>query len=82
MGRRGEHGFVEEFTPRAFVKAFHEADLGQLVGRAVVLLGPTLLRSAHDRRRGQFGAVVADRRMRLAAAAHQAGQFPGHPSPG
>ncbi len=82
MGQRGEQGLIEALVPQATVEALDEAVLHRLARSDVMPLAPPLLRPPQDRRRGQLGPIIVDYRVRLAAAAHQAGQFPRYTSTG
>ncbi|KIT98651.1 hypothetical protein QU38_02935, partial [Staphylococcus aureus] len=79
MGQRREQRLVEAFVPQAPVEALDEAVLHRLARRDVMPLDLTFLRPAQDGRRGQFGSVIADHRVRLAAQPDQPRQFPGDP---
>ena len=80
MAERHEQRLVEAFVAQTTVEALDVAVLLRLARRDVVPLDRSLLRPSQDRQAGQLGAVVADHRMRLPPDAHQAGQFPRHPS--
>jgi hypothetical protein len=69
LGQRGEQRLVEAFVAQATIEALDEAVLHRLARRNVVPIDPPLLRPAQDGRRSQFGAIVADESLWLAAVA-------------
>jgi len=75
--QRREQGLVEAFVAQAAVEALDEAVLHRLPRRDTMPFDLTLLRPAQDRRRSQFGAIVADDHVRLPPQADQRRQFPG-----
>ena len=79
MGEAGEDRLDQELVPQARIEAFDEPVLIWLARRDVVPLNIAFLAPAQDRHAGQFGAVVADHRMRLAALPVQPRQLPRDP---
>jgi len=82
MRQRREQGLVNAFVTQAAVEALDEAVLHRLPRRDIMPFDLTLLRPAQDRRRGQFGPVVADDYMKLSSQADQRRQFPGNADSG
>ena len=82
MRQRREQGLVEAFVAQAAVEAFDEAVLHRLARRDIMPFDLTRLRPAQDRRRRQFGSIVADDHMRLPSQADQRRQFAGNAEAG
>lgn len=78
LGQRREQRLVQQLIPQPAVEALDEGILRRLARRDVMPVDPGGISPSQDGVAGEFGAVVADHHLRLAALAEQAIRLTGN----